>query len=220
MPPGLGLFLATDSAGIASSIGFALVLVLIGGRLCRASLLGVRLGRNLHLVVEWIIGLFGHRGLPGRVGCTRGSLGSNDLAVVAGDSIRKMKTATWILRLSLCFCGLCLIGFPASSLRAANLAPKAYAIAEINVTDPVSYKEYLAAVTPIVARFGGKYIVRAGQIVPIEGDAPTGRFVVIEFSSLAIARRFESSPEYRSIAPLRQKAARTRLFLVEGVPNN
>ncbi|HUX45370.1 MAG TPA: DUF1330 domain-containing protein [Terracidiphilus sp.] len=96
--------------------------------------------------------------------------------------------------------------------------PKAYAIAEINVTNPVAYKKYLATVTPIVAEFGGKYLVRAGQIVPIEGQAPTGRFIVIEFPSLVIAEKFESSPQYKAIAPLRQRAARTRLFLVEGAP--
>ncbi|HVC47135.1 MAG TPA: DUF1330 domain-containing protein [Terracidiphilus sp.] len=110
-----------------------------------------------------------------------------------------------------------------ASVRAQNppprtSTPKGYAIAEINVTNPVAYKKYLAAVTPIVAQFGGRYLVRAGKIVPIEGHAPTGRFIVIEFPSLAIAEHFESSPQYKAIAPLRQHAARTRLFLVEGAP--
>ena len=117
-----------------------------------------------------------------------------------------------------CIVAFCL-SVSSTALRGA-VPPKAYAVAEINVTDPVTYKQYLAAVTPIVARFGGRYIVRAGQVVPIEGEAPTGRFVVIEFPNLAIARRFESSPEYRAIAPLRQKAAHTRLFLVDGVPGD
>jgi uncharacterized protein (DUF1330 family) len=97
-------------------------------------------------------------------------------------------------------------------------APKAYSVAEINVTDPVAYKQYLTAVTPVVAHFGGKYVVRAGQVVSVEGDAPTGRVVVIEFDSLADARRFESSAEYQAIAPLRRKAAHSRIFLVEGTP--
>ena len=105
-----------------------------------------------------------------------------------------------------------------SLLHAASREPKAYAIAEITVTDPVAYKDYLSAVTPIVAHFGGKYIVRAGQIVPVEGGGPAGRFVIIEFPSLAVAQKFESSQQYRSIVPLRTKATRTRLFLVEGVP--
>ena len=108
--------------------------------------------------------------------------------------------------------------FPAASfIHGAPAPPRAYAVAEINVTDPVTYGKYLAAVTPVVSKFGGRYIVRAGQVVSLEGDPPEGRFVIIEFPSLTTARRFESSPEYRAIAPLRQKASRTRLFLVEGV---
>lgn len=98
------------------------------------------------------------------------------------------------------------------------VVPKAYAIAEINVTDPNAYEKYLHAVTPVVSHFGGKYLVRAGTVVPLEGEAPTGRVVVIEFPSLATAKSFESSAEYRAIAPLRQRASRSRLFLVEGTP--
>src|SRR5450631_3153840 len=110
-----------------------------------------------------------------------------------------------------------LLAIVAGKARSApNAAPKAYGIAEITVTDPETYKLYIAAVSPVVAQFGGKYIVRAGTVVPIEGDAPTGRVIVIEFPSLDIAKSFEASPQYLAIAPLRQKASRTRLFLVEG----
>lgn len=102
-------------------------------------------------------------------------------------------------------------------LPAATVAPKGYVIAEITVTDPQAYKQYAAAVPAIAAKFGGKYLVRAGQTVAVEGDPPSGRIVVIEFDSLAAARSFEDSPEYQAIAPLRQKAARSRVFLVEGI---
>lgn len=101
---------------------------------------------------------------------------------------------------------------------APAVAPKGYAIAEISVTDAETYKLYVAAVSPIVAHYEGKYLVRAGIIVPLEGEAPTGRFIVIEFPSLAIAKSFEASAQYLAIAPLRQRASRSRLFLVEGSP--
>jgi len=102
-------------------------------------------------------------------------------------------------------------------LPAATVAPKGYVIAEITVTDPEAYKQYAAAVPAIAAKFSGKYLVRAGQTVAVEGDPPGGRIVVIEFDSLAAARSFEDSAEYQAIAPLRQKAARSRVFLVEGI---
>jgi uncharacterized protein (DUF1330 family) len=102
-------------------------------------------------------------------------------------------------------------------LRAATMAPRGYVIAEITVTDPEAYKSYVAAVGPLVTHFGGKYVVRGGHIIAVEGDPPTDRFVVIEFDSLAAARSFEDSPEYQAIAPLRRKSARSRVFLVEGI---
>lgn len=111
---------------------------------------------------------------------------------------------------------LMLAGPGLTFLRAASIAPKGYVIAEITVTDPDAYKSYVAAVGPLVAHFGGKYVVRGGQIIAVEGDPPIGRFVVIEFESLAAARSFEDLPEYQAIAPLRRKAARSRVFLVEG----
>ena len=106
----------------------------------------------------------------------------------------------------------------AKALRSSTVAPKAYGIAEINVTDMQAYRQYIAAVSPIVEEFGGRYLVRAGTVVPIEGEAPTGRFIVIEFTSLAVAKAFEASPQYLKIAPLRQRASRGRVFLVEGSP--
>jgi uncharacterized protein (DUF1330 family) len=107
------------------------------------------------------------------------------------------------------------IGF--SFLRAATIGSKGYVIAEITVTDPEAYKSYVAAVGLLVAHFGGKYVVRGGQIIAVEGDPPIGRFAVIEFDSLTAARSFEDSAEYQAIAPLRRKSARSRVFLVEGI---
>lgn len=101
--------------------------------------------------------------------------------------------------------------------RAITTAPKGYVIAELTVTDPEGYKQYAAAVPPIIAKFGGKYLVRGGRTVGVEGDPPSGRIVVIEFDSLAAARAFEESYEYQNIAQLRHKAANGRVFLAEGL---
>lgn len=83
------------------------------------------------------------------------------------------------------------------------VVPKAYAIAEINVTDPNADEKYLHAVTPVVSHFGGKYLVRAGTVVPLEGEAPTGRVVVIEFPAW----------RPRSLSNLRQSIERLHPFV-------
>ena len=99
---------------------------------------------------------------------------------------------------------------------AAPKTPKAYVIGEVNVTDMDTYKTYAAKTSPIVAKFGGIYIARGGASVPVEGAAPAGRIVVIEFPSLAAAKAFEASPDYLKVAPIRQRSSTGRFFIVEG----
>ena len=101
---------------------------------------------------------------------------------------------------------------------AANAeAPKAYIIAEIEVFDTAAYENYKTAVVPIVAKYGGRYIVRGGQIKPIEGEVPKGRVVVLEFANVAAAEAFLTSDEYRPVADIRHKTAKSRILIVEGI---
>lgn len=104
-------------------------------------------------------------------------------------------------------------------LAACQSAPsgaKGYVIAEIDVLNPEPYKDYVAAATPIVAAYGGTYLVRGGQSAVQEGEAAKGRLVIIEFPSLAAAGAFANSPEYLEAAKLRQANAVSRVILVEG----
>lgn len=93
----------------------------------------------------------------------------------------------------------------------------AYVIAEIEVTDPDAYAAYRARTPAVIARHGGRFLVRGGTAEPREGESPGGRVVVIEFADMAAARTFYDSPDYREILPLRLAASKGRLFLVEGV---
>lgn len=94
--------------------------------------------------------------------------------------------------------------------------PKGYVIAEISVTHPEPYEDYKAAVAPMVAEFGGTYLVRGGRIDAREGAAPAGRIVVLEFPSFAAAQAFNDSPEYAAIVHMRTDNAISRLMIVEG----
>jgi len=96
-------------------------------------------------------------------------------------------------------------------------SPKAYIIAEIEVIDAAAYEGYKSAVAPIVSKFGGRYIVRGGQMQAVEGDAPKDRVVVLEFDNLAAARAFVESEEYRPVAEIRHKTAKSRVMIVEGI---
>ena len=92
----------------------------------------------------------------------------------------------------------------------------AYVIAEIEVTDPQAYEAYRARTPGVIAQYGGRFIVRGGAAEALEGEGRPGRLVVVEFADMAAARRFYESPEYQAIIPLRQKASKGRLILVEG----
>ena len=92
---------------------------------------------------------------------------------------------------------------------------KGYVIVEVEVTDPTTFREYGARVGPTLAAHDAKLIVR-GKANAKEGPIPVGNIVVIEFPSLAAAEAWYASPAYKEIIPLRQRAANTRLFIVEG----
>jgi uncharacterized protein (DUF1330 family) len=93
----------------------------------------------------------------------------------------------------------------------------AYLIADSEVTDPAKYEEYKKLTPGAIAAYGGRFIVRGGSPVALEGDWSPKRVVIIEFASVAAARTFYESPEYRIAREVRAGAANMKLLLVEGV---
>src|SRR3954470_13021232 len=68
-----------------------------------------------------------------------------------------------------------------------------------------------------IEAYGGRYLVRGGEHEVVEGDWNPERIVVVEFPSVERAREWYRSPEYQEIAPMRQRAAPSRVVLVQGV---
>jgi uncharacterized protein (DUF1330 family) len=93
---------------------------------------------------------------------------------------------------------------------------KAYLIANITVTDPERYRSYRTAVPSVVEQYGGRFLVRAGALHPLEGEFGFDRFVVIEFLSLEAARKFYDSPEYAPLLKLRMENTKSQVAVVEG----
>ncbi len=114
--------------------------------------------------------------------------------------------------------GIALGGAGATAIHAqqAKVAP-GYVIAEVEVNDATAFQKYAAGVPDTLAPFNAKYVVRAGKITPVEGDAPKGRFIVIAFDSVAKAQAWEDSPAYEAIKPIRHASAKSRIFIAEGV---
>jgi uncharacterized protein (DUF1330 family) len=93
--------------------------------------------------------------------------------------------------------------------------PHAYVIAEVDVTDPTTMQKYAAKVPETLAPFNHHYLVSGGKTQALEGEPPK-RIVVIAFDSAEKARGWYDSPAYTAIKPIRQSAAKGRIFIVEG----
>jgi uncharacterized protein (DUF1330 family) len=94
----------------------------------------------------------------------------------------------------------------------------AYVIVDMAVTDPVQIEEYRRQAGASVAVMGGKFLVRGGKTEVLDGDWKPQRIVVIEFPSMEQAKLWRLSPEYGKACEIRDRAAQTRMILVEGNP--
>jgi uncharacterized protein (DUF1330 family) len=92
----------------------------------------------------------------------------------------------------------------------------AYLVANITVTDPKRYPEYREKVPPVIAQYGGKFLVRGGTVHLVEGNLGVDRLVVIEFPTMEAARQFYNSSEYEPLLKLRLETARSQVAFVEG----
>ena len=93
----------------------------------------------------------------------------------------------------------------------------AYILARMKVTNWDQYKEYTKATPAVLAKFGGKFIVRGGEILTLEGPEETSRIVLLEFPSLEKAKEFYSSKEYGEAKKLREGAATASFIVLQGL---
>ena len=85
------------------------------------------------------------------------------------------------------------------------------------VTDQTKYGEYIQKVPQTVAKFGGKYLVRGGHVATLSGDWKPPRIIIVEFESMERCQSWWNSPEYRAIAPLRERSAKMNAIVIEGL---
>lgn len=128
-----------------------------------------------------------------------------------------------MVRYHLLFAGLTLvatggIGLTAIHAQAPSKSAPAYYIADFELTDPEGIRPYSAGVAATFEPFGGRFIVRGGEIAALEGERPKGRLVMIAFDSMEKAQAWYHSVEYQKLIPIRQRSGNSRTFIVEGTP--
>jgi len=92
----------------------------------------------------------------------------------------------------------------------------AYLIGRVEITDRERYAEYMKVTPAVIERFGGRFIVRGGDVVTLEGPPETHRIVVIEFPTLDQAKAFYNSDQYLEAKKLRQGAATAQFIAMDG----
>ncbi len=93
----------------------------------------------------------------------------------------------------------------------------AYLISEVEVHNPEAYEEYRKLVGATLQKYGGKFIARGGKTEVLEGGWKPKRIVICEFESLAAARKWYDSEEYKKPKAIRQKNSKANIIVVEGV---
>lgn len=93
----------------------------------------------------------------------------------------------------------------------------AYVIFHVEVTDDEQFERYGAAAPPTIAAAGGRLMARGGPITTLEGEAPAGRTVILEFPDHQTALDWYHSDEYTAARALREHAATGSMYLVDGV---
>ncbi len=110
---------------------------------------------------------------------------------------------------------LFILAFATGGVHAQSTSNPAYLIAEIEVTDAASLKQFVQASNPLVKAHGGEFISRGGKVITGFGPAPKA-VVIIKFQTLDAAEGYYNSKEYKGILPIRDKAMKYRGYIVEG----
>lgn len=93
--------------------------------------------------------------------------------------------------------------------------PKGYWLAQVDVSGPEGYKDYIAANQIAFRKYGARFVVRAGRHEAVEGTCRS-RLVVIEFPDYETALACYRSPEYQHAVTLRQGYSVADIAVVEG----
>ena len=91
----------------------------------------------------------------------------------------------------------------------------AYMVVDARSSDPERMGEYRRLAQIAVEHYGGRYLVRGAPYETLEGRWQPQRLVVLEFPSMAAARSFYDSPEYRAAREARAGVSDFDMLLAE-----
>jgi uncharacterized protein (DUF1330 family) len=98
---------------------------------------------------------------------------------------------------------------------------KWYTVAELSVTERGWARDYVNDVTPMVERYGGRYLARTDAFEKLEGERePAQIMLLIEWPDEESALEFYECDEYRPYRERRLEGSRGEFLLVPGADVN
>ncbi len=96
--------------------------------------------------------------------------------------------------------------------------PKAYVIGHVTFTNMEKFMaDYGSKVESTIHAFGGKFLVRGGEVSYQEGEPLGDINVIVEFPDRAAAISWEESEQYQTILPGRTDNSIGNVVIVDGV---
>lgn len=94
---------------------------------------------------------------------------------------------------------------------------KYYSVVGMNITDRGWVESYVATVTKMIERHGGRYLSRTNRVERIEGEDPLLQiYALVEWPSREAIDSFYDSEEYRPFREARLRGTKSELFILPG----
>ena len=77
-------------------------------------------------------------------------------------------------------------------------------------------KKYAVKATEAISKYSGKFLVRGGKNITLEGN-PSPRTVIVEFPTFADAEKCYNSDEYQEAHNILKGSVKRNLQIIEGI---
>jgi uncharacterized protein (DUF1330 family) len=91
-----------------------------------------------------------------------------------------------------------------------------YMIVETKITDNEVFSRYGEKIDEVFKKYGGRFLVRGGEVTPLSGNWNPERIAVIEFESFELLMNCFTSADYLEIAALREVSTVSKAIVVRG----
>lgn len=108
------------------------------------------------------------------------------------------------------------IGFGGVQAAHAQSKSPMYVINQIEVSDQAAFKVYADRQEVLIKKHGGRFIVRGGNVIAMEGTAPK-RLTEYVFEDTEHFKAWLNEPEQKELSSSRDKASKFNSFAVEGL---